>query len=504
VTARSVWRNAAILLAGLACAGGGGAAGVSAEPPTSPSLSCPPITYHSLPRLKAQRACMNLGVRTHGTRPGTYLFIGPGDLPAKTGVGIFRDNGALVWWQPAFENKTAAVNVVRYRGKRYLAIWAGAGNSQGLYSVATVTLYNEHYQRVGTITSARPLGPDRIDIHEFRITPQGNALFGIDQLVTTKFHGRRVPVYQYIVQEVSLTHGPQGIHTGRLLFQWDSLGHVPLSDSYFPAPTNHQVWDYFHGNAVAQDTDGNLLVSSRHTWAIYKINAKTGRTIWQVGGKGDSRLAVPWCYQHDIVALGHNRYSLFDDGGSGPGCEVGMTGHPARGLTIQVDPSKAPAGVRLIRSVSHNPPIYPLCCGGMQLMPGGGVLIDWGNVPEVSEFGSDGTLRMDLSLSRWSYRASRFAWVGEPLTRPAVASQRSPTATEVWASWNGSTQVTAWRVLAGSQEKHLAPVGPSRPKQGFETEAVLPRSYAYVAVQALGASGHVLSISRPVATSAGS
>src|SRR5207302_8858237 len=115
---------------------------------------------------------------------------------------------------------------------------------------------------------------------------------------------RRVEVYQYVVQKVSLIRDTTGIHTGRVLFQWDSLKHVPLSQSHLAAPTDHSVWDYFHGNAIAQTSDGNLLVSSRNTWGIYKINARTGRMMWKVGVKGEPRLPVPWCYQHDFEPLG--------------------------------------------------------------------------------------------------------------------------------------------------------------------------------------------------------
>jgi hypothetical protein len=60
------------------------------------------------------------------------------------------------------------------------------------------------------------------------------------------------------------------------LFEWDSIKHVRLSESYEPDPGDNGVWDYFHGNAIAQDTDGNLLISARNTWGIYKVNDTSG------------------------------------------------------------------------------------------------------------------------------------------------------------------------------------------------------------------------------------
>ena len=54
-----------------------------------------------------------------------------------------------------------------------------------------------------------------------------------------------------------------------------------------PAPVNPaNTWDYFHVNAITIDpTDNNLVISSRNTSACYKVDRKTGRVIWKLGGK---------------------------------------------------------------------------------------------------------------------------------------------------------------------------------------------------------------------------
>ena len=142
-----------------------------------------------------------------------------------------------------------------------------------------------------------------MDLHEFRVTPEGDALIATSPRVTITVNGRTTTVFDYVVQKVSLVHDSSGIHTGRVLFQWSASRHVPVTQSHVPPPQG-RPWDYFHGNAIAQDTDGNLLVSSRNTWGIYKISATTGRIMWEVGAKGDQTLSEPWCYQHDIVPAG--------------------------------------------------------------------------------------------------------------------------------------------------------------------------------------------------------
>lgn len=460
---------------------------------------CPVIRYHSAPTLHAQRVCMNLNVVTHGTQPRTYLFLTPGG-DEGTGAGIYRDNGQLVWWQPAVAPRIWNLNVVRYQGQPYLAEWAGRPIDNGHHESGAIYLYNEHYERAGTVTLGGSFRSVGVDLHEFKITPQGDALIAGSPRVETTVDGHRKDVYDYVIQEVSLVHDSTGIHTGRVLFQWDALKHVPVSQSHLPPPPN-KAFDYFHGNAIALDTDGNVLISARNTWGIYKINVRTGRIMWQLGAKGDSKLPTPWCYQHDILPLGDNRYSLFDDGSWGPGCEPGFTAHPSRGLIVQVDPGQHPVRVRLIRTYTHKPPLGAFICGSVQLLANGDALLGWGNEPEVTQYAPDGSVLMDLSMTNWSYRAYRIPWVGEPLTPPAVAAQRAGTETRVWASWNGSTEVSAWRVLAGPSASRLIPVTGPATKTGFETEISLSQRYKWVAAQALSASGTVLATSTLVAPS---
>jgi hypothetical protein len=274
-----------------------------------------------------------------------------------------------------------------------------------------------------------------------------------------------------------------------------------VSASRVPHGASDRPWDYFHGNAIAQDSDGNLIVSARNTWAIYKINATTGRIMWQVGGIGDDMLGHPWCFQHDVSPLGNNEYSLFDDGGVGPGCAVNETEHPARGLIIRVDPAAQPAGVHLVAAFAHRPGIESGYLGSTQKLPDGDVLVDWGNFPEITEYSANGQVLMDLSLSNYSFRGFRFPWVGQPTAPPDVAAQVESDGTRIWASWNGSTEVKAWQVVAGtSTSGPLTPVSGPVAKAGFETSILVPSQQSVVAVRALDAHRRVLATSNAVST----
>jgi hypothetical protein len=60
----------------------------------------------------------------------------------------------------------------------------------------------------------------------------------------------------------------------------------------------------------------------------------------------------------------------------------------------------------------------------------------------------------------------------------------------VYASWNGATNVAAWRVFGGRTPTKLPAVA-TAPKRGFET-AINAGARAYVAVEALDGKGHPL------------
>jgi Arylsulfotransferase (ASST) len=465
--------------------------------------TCPTVTYHSAPTLHAQAACENLGVNTQGTTPGTYLFLTQGGAYGA-GAGIFQDNGTLVWWLQTGTAKDHDMTEVQYQGQPYIALWTGGPAAGGAFDSGTVTLYNEHYQVAGQISIGNAYGANGIDLHAFQITPQGDALVGSDTLSWRKVNRHWEWVLGYLVEKWSLVSDASGIHLGQLLFAWNAINDVRLSDSHIGDPGAGHIWDYFHGNAITQAPDGDLLVSGRNTWGIYEIDDRRGTSdfdhvYWQVGAAHDHRLAQPWCYQHDISPLGHGVYSLYDDGGTGPGCMPGSTEHPSRGVIFSVNTSKRPVGVRLIRAYTHNPPIYSGFTGSMQMLANGDALIDWANIPEITEYNSSGQDVMDLSLSGWSYRGYRWAWDGQPTQAPAVAAQPTATGTDVWASWNGSTEVAAWQVLAGTDASHLTPIGSPTTKTGFETSIQISGQYNTVAVQALSSSGAVLATSAAIA-----
>jgi hypothetical protein len=92
-----------------------------------------------------------------------------------------------------------------------------------------------------------------------------------------------------------------------VLFEWHSLDHVGLDESYKDLPEEAGgTFDYFHINSIEVDHDSNLLVSARNTFTVYKIDRRSGEIIWRLGGKKSDFEMGPgtWMrYQHDASPM---------------------------------------------------------------------------------------------------------------------------------------------------------------------------------------------------------
>jgi hypothetical protein len=249
---------------------------------------------------------------------------------------------------------------------------------------------------------------------------------------------------------------------------------------------------------------GKLLVSLRNTWAAYLVNAATGNIEWTLGGKrSDYRFGpgASFQWQHDVSLQSPSSISMYDDHCcqiTSGGKNVPATGD-SRALLLHIDQSSRTAtlAAQFVRARGFAADYM----GNAQPLPHGGVFVGWGSEPYFSEYGPSGQLLLDAELP-WpdvTYRATLAPWVGLPLTKPAGAARRAHGATTVYASWNGATELTSWRVLAAaSGAARLTPVT-TVSKSGFETAIPIPsdRRYTTFQLQALDVWGHVLGISAP-------
>jgi len=402
------------------------------------------------------------------------FFLAPKDGDAMTGPLIVDSRGEPVWIGP--DVRGYDLRVQTYRGQRVLTWWRQV---DGPRFDGEVVILDQSYRRIATVTT-RGLPADP---HETTLTSRGTALligYRTVQRDLRKVGGPRNGwVKDNVVQEVD-------VETGRVLFEWSALKHIPLTDSRigFPADeygdgTRGDPWDFAHVNSITEDGDA-VLVSARNTSAIYRVDRSSGAVDWTLGGRAsDFRFddGARFFWQHAAQRQPDRTITLFDNHGTYE------HGGESRGLRLRLDESNRTATtVRAYRLPGGR---LAGTQGNMQVRADGRVVIGWGSTPQYSEFTADGRLLLDADFgSGESYRVYRMPWVGRP--KHPTLDVLDGTA---FVSWNGATEVAAWRFLAGPDADDATVVTTVEP-EGFETSAEVP-DQPYVAAQALDADGNV-------------
>src|SRR5215208_5051437 len=440
-------------------------------------------SFRSRPELSPP--AIEITAQAQDTAPG-YIFVAPKKGAGQDGPMIVDDQGQLVWFS---KNRYATdFRVQTYQGEQVVTWWEGkvvAGHGVGEY-----VIFDHSYREIARVRAGNGY---RGDLHEFLITPEDTALLTAYVLTQTDLSPIGGPedgaVWDGIAQEID-------IETGRVLFEWHSLEHIGIEESYIEPPHDLNFpYDYFHINSIDVDFDGNLLISARNTWSVYKVERTSGEVLWRLGGKKsdfDMGPGTRSAYQHDARRHQDGTISIFDNGAH-PQVHV-----ESRGILIGLDEQKM--GAKLVREYTSPEKPISTSQGNMQLLANSNVFIGWGSQPLISEFSHDGRplLGAHLPPDGESYKAFRFPWSGHPIEDPAVAvEQLSDEKVKLYASWNGTTEVDSWEVLAGERPGRLESVG-AVPWDGFETAMLVQSSHSYFAVQAKEHSGRVLGTSPPV------
>jgi hypothetical protein len=415
-------------------------------------------------------------------------WSGPG-----RGGSLIRDGaGSLVWFGLNTSSRHRMdFSTQAYRGKPVLTWWQGVVTAEG-YGLGDCVIADSAYRVTHTIRAHRGV---QADLHEFRLTSEGTALITAYRTRPASLAAVGGPVHGWVlsgvVQEIDVA-------TGDLVFEWDSLDHVPVTESAkaYAGETRASPFNYFHINSISTTPDGDLLISSRNTWTVYKVARRTGRIIWRLGGKDSDFALGPgtrFYWQHHARQHGARTLTLFDNGAD-PAEE-----ERSRALILDLDTGRMQATLR--QAFAH--PGRRLLAGAMgsaQLLPDGRMFVGWGSLPYYSEFAADGRLLADgeITASCQSYRAFSHDWTGHPASQPAAAALRRPGGgSRVYASWNGATEVAAWTVLAGGSASSLRRVGTFR-RTGFETAMTVHDRASHFAVEPRNSSGHVLGRSATV------
>lgn len=470
------------------------------------------------PNLHPNKVTVN--VNKPGTAPG-LIFTDPYSLfnpmVGQTGKSIADNAGNSVWFQ-GFDSTSLMASDFRpqiYNGQPVLTWWQGTISStqQGYTNLppadpqpgACYYIMDNHYNLIKTVQAQNGF---TADVHEFLLTDRGTAYFTVEKLVPMDLSQWGGPtdgvLDDYAIQEVDVA-------TGKLLFSWDFLDKVSPSEAQESAAgtgSGDQAWDAYHANSISEDGAGNIYISARNTWTVYKVEKATGNIVWRLGGK-QSDFKIPtdaqFYWQHDARWRPQDgNIGMFDDG-----CCATFTSTPnqqSHGLILKLNEKKKT--VKAVNSYYHDPALNVVSQGNLQALPNGNQFTGWGQDPYYSEYAAAGNTEGNGSTNllydaqfpgnNQSYRAYRNPWVGHPDTAPKAAVRSSGGKNTVYASWNGSTETVAWQVLAGPSADNLSVVVDRAARSGFETTIDVPANGPYFQVKALDASGKVLNSSAAV------
>jgi len=175
---------------------------------------------------------------------------------------------------------------------------------------------------------------------------------------------------------------------GTLLFEWNAFDHFQITDLPAQDRAGANV-NFTHGNGIAFDDDGNLLMSFRSLSEVTKIDIATGQVLWRMGGLANqfTLLNDPkggFERQHGLRKAGPGEIQFLDNGLSAP----------SRFVRYRLDEVAKTAD--LVFEFIDAPTTFTFVGGGTQYYPSGGGLVTFGRAGRVVEVTPLGTRAWEL------------------------------------------------------------------------------------------------------------
>lgn len=320
-----------------------------------------------------------------------FYVVTPPAPSSEVFAVVFDDNGVPVWWRPGNPKLIDA----KVLADGSIAWWqlSAPGNA---YEIRNLK---------GEVLRVIRAFDGSTDHHELQPDQEGNFLIGSYQprshVDLTAFGGGADDT---VVDAVIEAIDPAGDE----IWHWNSSEHISLGETgrWWPTALALPERDIVHINAIEPVGDDALLISLRHTDAVYKIDKATGDVIWKLGGTwrpeslriiGDPEGAYPLGGQHDVRLLPDGTITIHDNNSNQP--------TPPRAVRYAIDEA---AGTATFVEARTDPEVPASgCCGSARRSPDGSWLFSWGGNSLVTEFDAAGqrTFRLGFGGTAFSYRA---------------------------------------------------------------------------------------------------
>lgn len=207
-----------------------------------------------------------------------------------------------------------------------------------------------------------------------------------------------------------------------VIFEWHAKDYFSFADVDTNRLNNPAVVDWTHANAVEEDFDGNLLLSSRHFNEITKINRTTGAIMWRLGGNANqftfTNDPAMFIGQHDCRRISNGHLTLLDNGSSG---------HPCSAKEYELDEINLTATLKWY--YLPDSAIYSQSTGNVQRLSNGNTLIDFGNLNtnidqpafEVVDSSGQKVFEVNFADTLLTYRGFNFDSLPFQFPRPEIS-----------------------------------------------------------------------------------
>jgi hypothetical protein len=332
--------------------------------------------------------------------PGLFVVTFSDPADGRPWVIVFDDEGVPRWW---YNPDTRALwGQVLADGS---LSWARSfGDGYGLDPRMAHEVRSESGKLVGLVRTEGSI----VDGHEYRELPNGNVLLDTYVPETAdlrRFGGpKRAAIASAEVQEVD--------PDGNVLWHWNSRGHIALRETgrwwrnVLSNPRRRlqrEIFDPVHINSIEPRGNGEVVISTRHTDAVYGIDRASGEIAWKLGGtptgkslrvSGDPANKLLGG-QHDARIDRRGRLTIFDNGKDRP--------RRPRVVFYSLDLEQ---GRAVYRGQLNDPEVKRShCCGSARELSGGGWLVSWGDNPLVTGFDREGKIAFRLHLPASTFRA---------------------------------------------------------------------------------------------------
>jgi hypothetical protein len=316
---------------------------------------------------------------------------------------VFDEHGVPVWWArgdpPPFNGELLPDGDLAW--------------TRWVFSRPPLLRYEEHALD-GSLVRTYDTSPPGSNPHELQVLPNGD-YYMVDYLARdgvdlSPWGGpENATVLDGFVQERAAD--------GTVLWEWNSAAHTAPAEAahWYPKLFKDQpvdlgdgrfAYDISHLNSIEPVGD-RVLVSLRHTDALYMIDKATGKLAWKLGGTttrkslkivGDPYASRDFGGQHDARAFDGGRTITVHDNGT-------LRDRPPRALAFRIDEAKRTA--TLVESIAYPPAKKSASSGSARRLPDGHWVVSWGNQPYVGELTASGTpvLTIHFGGGFFSYRA---------------------------------------------------------------------------------------------------